>query len=207
MWLYQLTLMRLIIDCAYSPQSYHCVSNERGPASANPFYPPAMPDRSIPSFPPIDATFPISLIADRQFTSPASADASVRSAGIREEPSRLDCATGEPSLGATEAVVAPASLAGSVAGAGVEPMGGLNRPRPSPGRLVGFSPVGSGADARRFASEKGAVMGALSTSGPGASTNSRGLLRMSSTNRMAGSSWRISGAAVCARMKRIRRAA
>src|SRR5712692_5300704 len=34
MLLYQFTRMRLTIDCAYSPQSYHCVSNDRGPDSA-----------------------------------------------------------------------------------------------------------------------------------------------------------------------------
>src|ERR1700680_842915 len=43
MLLYQLTRMRLTIDSAYSPQSYHCVSNERGPDSAYPFSPPVLP--------------------------------------------------------------------------------------------------------------------------------------------------------------------
>jgi hypothetical protein len=30
---YQFTRILLTIDCAYGPQSYHCVSNEIGPCS------------------------------------------------------------------------------------------------------------------------------------------------------------------------------
>src|SRR5581483_3780203 len=63
MLLYQLTRMRLTIDCAYSPQSYHCDSNESGPDSAKPFSPPC-PPRSTPCWPvPREAILPTSLIA------------------------------------------------------------------------------------------------------------------------------------------------
>src|SRR5438128_7812737 len=63
MLLYQFTRMRLTIDCAYSPQSYHCVSNESGPDSANPLSPPC-PARSTPCWPvPIEAIFPTSRMA------------------------------------------------------------------------------------------------------------------------------------------------
>src|ERR1041385_1276186 len=70
----QCTRILLTIDSAYSPQSYQDVSNDSGPASAEPLSPPSWP-RSRPWRPPSEATLPTSRIALRKSTGPFAAAA------------------------------------------------------------------------------------------------------------------------------------
>src|SRR6266568_8839791 len=179
---YQCTRILLTIDSAYSPQSYHCVSNDSGPASAVPLSPPTWP-RSRPWRPPRDATLPTSRIALRQSTRPFAAAAACCCAGWRYESEALDC--GCCCCGCCCPVADGRCAACACCAAALRPppaseCGAYIAWLPSPGRSAGVSPVGCGADAFRFAPESGAFSGAVFTFGPGASVNCCGFWRISS---------------------------
>jgi hypothetical protein len=116
----------------------------------------------------VERTLPISRIAERRFTPVIASASAIRSGGIREFDS-----TGFPSVpcgrGSREA-----GGEGAEPDAPPETRGGTYNPSSVPGRVVGLSPVGSGIDAFRVASEYGALIGARSTAGPGASVNCLG---------------------------------
>src|SRR5436190_24197098 len=88
---YQLTRMRLTIDCAYGPQSNQEVSNEIGPCSANPFSPPWSCPRSRLSPPPREATLTSRNAAFQSTLLPDDADFDVCSRYIERSESTVCC--------------------------------------------------------------------------------------------------------------------